>query len=111
MTRISVLYPNRPGAKFDFVYYLEKHMPLSIELLGKHPGYKGVVVERGVGGAEPGTGAAYVAMCHFAFESAEDFVAAFMPHAATLQGDILNYTDIQPVIQINDVLIEDSRAS
>jgi uncharacterized protein (TIGR02118 family) len=107
MTRISVLYPNKAGAKFDFVYYVEKHMPMSISLLSRHPGYRGVTVERGVGGAEPGAQAAYVAMCHFAFASAEDFVAAFMPHAGTLQGDIPNYTDIQPVIQINDVLIED----
>jgi len=30
---------------------------------------------------------------------------AFMPHAALLQGDIINYTDIMPVIQISKVLV------
>ncbi len=80
-------------------------MPLSIELLSTHPGFKGVSVERGLGGAEPGAEAAYIAMCHFHFDSIEDFLAAFMPHATRLQGDMPNYTDITPVIQFNEVLI------
>jgi len=105
MVKISILYPNRPGARFDVRYYVETHMPRSIELLGAHPGFLGVSVERGVGGALPGSEAAYVAMCHFAFRSADDFLAAFMPHAAELQGDMPSYTDIEPVIQVNEVLI------
>ena len=80
-------------------------MPLSIELLSAHPGFKGVSVERGLSGAEPGTDPAYVAMCHFLFESLEDFMAAFLPHATRLQGDLPNYTDIKPVIQVSEVLI------
>ena len=39
------------------------------------------------------------------FETVEDFIAAFSPHSAELQGDIANYTDIQPIIQINEVKI------
>lgn len=35
----------------------------------------------------------------------QNFMAAFTPHAAVLQGDMPNYTDIEPVIQINEVLI------
>jgi uncharacterized protein (TIGR02118 family) len=103
--KISILYPNRPGTRFDLRYYVETHMPRSIELLSSHPGFRSVSVEHGVAGAEPGSVAAYVAMCHFGFESVEDFVAAFMPHAAELQGDMRNYTDVAPVIQINEVLI------
>ena len=105
MTKISILYPNKPGARFDFDHYVKTHMPLSIKLLSAHPGFRGVSVERGVGGGAPGSDAAYIAMCHFSFTSAEDFMAAFMPNAAVLQGDMLNYTDIEPVIQVNDVLI------
>lgn len=103
MIKISILYPN--SGRFDMRYYIDTHMPLSIRLLSAHPGFKGVSVERGLGGAIPGTDAAYVAMCHFLFNSAEDFVAAFTPHAAVLQGDMPNYTDIEPVIQINEVVI------
>jgi hypothetical protein len=28
-----------------------------------------------------------------------------MPHAAVLQGDMPNYTDIAPIIQISEVLL------
>ena len=105
MIKISILYPNNKGARFDMRYYIDTHMPLSIGLLSTHSGFKGVSVERGIGGAIPGTDAAYVAMCHFLFDSADDFMAAFIPHAAVLQGDMRNYTDIEPVIQINEVLI------
>jgi len=103
--RISILYPNRAGARFDLRYYVETHMPRSIELLSAHPGFRNVSVERGVAGGEPGSQSAYVAICHYGFESVEDFIAAFMPHAAELQGDMRNYTDITPVIQFNEVLI------
>jgi uncharacterized protein (TIGR02118 family) len=105
MIKVSILYPNNKGARFDMRYYLDTHMPLSIELLSAHSGFKGVSVEHGLGGAVPGTDAAYVAMCHFLFDSVESFMAAFTPHAAVLQGDMPNYTDIEPVIQVNEVLI------
>jgi uncharacterized protein (TIGR02118 family) len=105
MTKVSILYPNKKGSRFDLSYYVEKHMPRSIELLGRHPGFRGVSVEHGVAGGAPGTEAAYVVMCHFLFDSAEDFTAAFTPHAAELVGDVPNYTDVDAVIQINEVLI------
>lgn len=105
MIKINILYPNNKGARFDLHYYVDEHMPLSIKLLGAHPGFKGVSVEHGLSGAVAGTEAAYVAMCHFLFDSVENFMAALAPHAAVLQGDMPKYTDIEPVIQINEVLI------
>jgi len=105
MTKISILYPNTPGSRFDWGYYIDTHMPLSVKLLSAHPGFKGVSVERGLGGAIPGTPATYIAMCHFAFDSAESFIAAFTPHATTLQNDMKTCTDIAPVIQFNTVLL------
>jgi uncharacterized protein (TIGR02118 family) len=105
MTKLSILYPNHESARFDMRYYIDTHMPLSIGLLSSHPGFKGVSVERGVVGIEPGVDAAYLAMCHFLFDSLQDFLAAFVPHAQTLQGDMPNYTDIRPVIQISEVLL------
>ncbi len=105
MVTISILYPNKPNARFDLRYYIEKHMPMSIELLSAHPGFRGVSVEQGLGGVEPGTVAPFIAVCLFRFDSLDSFLAAFMPHAATLQGDMPNYTDIEPIIQFNEVLI------
>lgn len=105
MIKISILYPNNKGARFDLRYYIETHIPMAIELLSTHPGFRGISVEHGLGGGISGTEAAYVAMCHYQFDAVENFMAAFTPHAETLQGDIPNYTDIEPVIQISEVLI------
>ena len=87
MVRISMLYPTTPGGRFDMAYYLDIHMPQSIERLSVAKGFRSVSVERGIGGGAPGA-PPYVAVCHYVFDTAEDFIAAFMPHAAFLQGDI-----------------------
>lgn len=78
---------------------------MSIKKLSAAKGFRGVSVERGIEVADPKMESNYVAMCHYYFETLEDFLAAFMPHAAELQGDINNYTDIMPIIQINQVEI------
>lgn len=80
-------------------------MPLSIELLSKAKGFRGVSVERGIEIAQPPIASSYVAMCHYYFDTLDDFLAAFMPHAERLQGDIANYTDIVPTIQINEIFL------
>ncbi len=105
MVKVSILYPSNEGSRFDVSYYVETHMPMSIRLLSAHPGFKGVSVERGLGGAVPGSRPAYVAMCYFLFSSMDDFLAALTPNASLLQGDMPNYTDIEPVIQFSEVLI------
>jgi uncharacterized protein (TIGR02118 family) len=105
MINVAILYPNVPGARFDVGYYLDRHMPMAIELMSTHPGYRGVSVEVGLGGSAPGTDAAFVAMCNYRFNSAEDFRSAFGPHAEWLQGDMAKYTDIEPTIQLNEIVI------
>lgn len=101
MIRVSILYPNKPGGRFDLDYYLNKHMPMAIEALGD--ALKGVSVEHGLTGDAPDAPPLYVVMCHFLCDSVESFQAAFFPHAAELQGDISNYTDVEPGIQISEV--------
>lgn len=104
MITVSILYPAKPGGRFDFDYYANKHMPRAVELLSAHPGYRGVAIERGLGGAEPGHAAAFTAACFYHFTTTEDFLAAFLPNAPELQGDIAAYTDIEPLIQFNEQL-------
>ena len=108
MIRINILYPT--GGHFDMDYYLGIHMPRSIELLSKGSGYRGVSVERGLTGAVPGSEPAFVALCQYAFDSIDDFMAAFLPHAEELKGDMKNYTDIEPVIQFSVVEMADAFA-
>jgi uncharacterized protein (TIGR02118 family) len=103
MIRVTILYPNTPGSRFDFDYYLNTHMPMAGKLLA--PALKGMVVEQGMMGTEPGSPPAYSTLCHLSFDSIEAFLEVFLPHQATLQGDFVNYTDVAPVIQFSEVKI------
>ena len=101
MIKISVLYPNQTGKKFDIDYYCNTHMPLVERLLS--PTIKGVGVEYGIGGMEPGSAAPFLAAGHLLFDSVEAFGAAFAPHAAEITGDIPNYTNVEPIIQVAEI--------
>jgi uncharacterized protein (TIGR02118 family) len=101
MIKVSVFYPNEEGKKFDMAYYLNNHIPMIQEKLGT--ALKGGAVDQGLAGVSPGSPATYIAMGHLYFDSVETFQSAFGPHANTILGDIPNYTDIQPTIQISEV--------
>lgn len=103
MVKVSVFYPHAPAARFDFDYYLRIHMPMSLRLLG--PAIRSASVERGIEGTEAGSTPAFVALCHFVCDSRQSFEAAFLPNAAQLQGDMPNYTDIAPIIQISEIAL------
>lgn len=100
MIKVTILYPNKPGSRFDVEYYRTVHMPLAIRLLGS--AIKAVSVEIGKSGATPDQPPPYAVICVFTCESVESFTDAFMPVSTDLQGDIPNYTDIEPVIQISE---------
>lgn len=101
MIKVSVLYPNTKDGKFNMEYYFSKHIPMIQRKLGA--ACKSVSVDVGLGGAEPGSQATYIAMFHMVFDSVEAFQIAFGTHAQAIMGDMPNYTDIQPVTQISEV--------
>ncbi len=101
MIVVSVFYPNKEGHRFDMEYYRNKHLPMVQQKLGA--ALRGVGAEQGLSGAEPGSRASYIAVGHLYFDSVEAFQTAFGPHAESIMGDIPNYTDIQPTIQISEV--------
>lgn len=103
MIKVSVMYPYTEGARFDHAYYREKHMPLLKARMGD--ACKSYAIDKGLGGGAPGTPPAYVGMCHVLSESVEAFQTAFGPHAKEIMGDIKNYTDITPVMQISEVVV------
>ena len=105
MVKISILYPNKQGGKFDMDYYLNKHMPMSIAAFSAHEGFKSVSVERGIGGGAPDTDPTYIAMCHFEFDSVESFMSVLSANGSVLQSDVANYTDIESIVQINEIVI------
>jgi uncharacterized protein (TIGR02118 family) len=103
MIQLNILYPKTENARFDWDYYLNTHMPMSIQLHGA--ALKGTTIAKGIEGIEAAP-VAYVAVTNMLFESVESFLGAFMPHAETLQGDMNNYTNIQPVIQFSEVVLQ-----
>lgn len=105
MSNISSGYPKKEGCRFDFDYYLNKHMPLSIALLSGAKGFRGGICRTRHGDRRTENRINLCCHVHYYFDSLEDFMAAVIPHAEELRGDIKNYTDIQPVIQINKVEI------
>ena len=103
MIKVSVMYPNNAGARFDHDYYRDKHMPLVKARLGDACKY--YTIDKGLAGGAPGTAATYIGMCHIFCDSIEAFQAGFAPHANEILGDIKNYTDLTPVMQISEVVV------
>ncbi len=103
MIKVSVMYPNTAGKKFDLDYYCNQHVALVSRLLGK--AMKGASIDKGLAGAAPGTKPAYVAIGHLYFDSMEAFQNAFGPNAAEIMADLPNYTNIEPVVQISEVKV------
>jgi uncharacterized protein (TIGR02118 family) len=46
-----------------------------------------------------------VAIGHLWFDSVASFQGAFGPNADKILGDIPNYTNIEPIVQISEVMI------
>jgi len=101
MIKVSVLYPNKPGTRFDMSYYLTHHMPLAMRLLSR--GLRKTEVDAGLQGGAPGEPPAFVGGCQFYYDSVEEFLAVWPAAAAELTADIPKYTDAVPVIQFNEV--------
>ena len=101
MVKVSVLYPGGAGNTFNMDYYLSHHIPMVRAKLGT--ACTSAAVEQGLGGATPGSPPAFSAMGHLYFDSVEAFQEAFSPHVAAIMGDIANYTNVQPTIQVSEV--------
>jgi uncharacterized protein (TIGR02118 family) len=103
MIKVSVMYPNTAGARFDHDYYRDRHMPMLKEKMGD--ACKSYTIDKGLAGGAPGAPAPYIGMCHIYCDSVESFQTAFGPHAKAIMADIANYTDLKPVMQISEVVV------
>ena len=103
MVKVSVMYPNQAGANFDHGYYRDRHMPMVAEKLG--PALVRYTVDKGLAGGAPGSPPAFVASCALYLESLEPFQAAMATHGAAIMGDIPNYTNLAPQIEITEVVV------
>ena len=104
MVRVTVLYPNESAKRFDHDYYASKHLPMVMERL-KGSGMLRYEVDKGLAGGGPGAPAPFVAACHLYFNAAADFQKGIAAHGTEIMGDIPNYTDISPQIQISEIVV------
>jgi uncharacterized protein (TIGR02118 family) len=106
MIKVSVMYPNTPGVRFDHTYYRDNHLPLIKQRMAA--GLKYYSIDKGLAGGAPGAPPTYVAACHLMCDSVEAYQSSFGPHAQEIQGDIRNFTDVTPVVQVSEIVVETS---
>lgn len=102
MIKMAIYYPAGEGKTFDMDYYVDKHMAMAAELMGDS--LKAMVIDKSLSGATPETDPPYVAVGYFYFDSMTAFQEAMGPISPKLREDVPNYTNIQPVIQISEVV-------
>jgi uncharacterized protein (TIGR02118 family) len=97
--RVTAVYPNGEGSRFDADYYVRRHRPLAERLLTPH-GLTGIRIALGVS-AMDGAPPPYWAISEMIFASPEAFAAAMELCGDALFADAENYTDVTPVLQIS----------
>lgn len=105
MIKTSLLYPHHEGARFDFDYYQNNHLPMVRKRLGS--ALKQISVDKGVGGGAPNTPAPYVVLAQMRFSSVEEFQQAMAPHFEFIMNDVPNFTDIVPVPMISVSILDE----
>ena len=106
MIKVSVMYPNKPGVRFDHEYYRTKHLPLIKNRMGAALKY--YTIDKGLADSEGRLLNPYVAMCHLLCDSVEEYQSSFGPHAREISEDIANFTDATAIHQISEVVVENS---
>lgn len=101
MIRASAMYPNTPGTKFDWDYYMNKHIPAARKLTSM--GMVRIEVDKGIASAQPGAPAPFVCMAHMYFNNVADMQKC-MAASPELMADVVNFTNVQPQVQISEVV-------
>jgi uncharacterized protein (TIGR02118 family) len=94
MIKLTVTYHGGEGITFDHDYYSTTHIPLCKEACGPAK----VEVDRGIDGPA-------MASASFYFSSKDDFQKAMTsPKMGEVLGDLGNYTNSVPTMQISEVV-------
>jgi uncharacterized protein (TIGR02118 family) len=100
MVTVSVLYPKTSELHFDYEYYLTKHIPL-VKARWSGMGLEQVVLLRGQS-ALGGGSAVWELIGLLTFSSEEKLQAAIAAHGGEIIGNVPRFSNVQPVIQINE---------
>jgi uncharacterized protein (TIGR02118 family) len=102
MHRLTVLYPAKDGEAFNYDYYFGPHHKLVVSRF-KPEGMVSCEFDKGL--SDPaGDKAPYFAIAYLKFKSLEDLQKTLAKHGAEILGDIPNYTKIEPIMQVNEIL-------
>ena len=102
MHRLTVLYPAKDGEAFNYDYYFNDHHKLVVSRW-KPEGMVSCEFDKGL--SDPAGGKApYLAIAHIKFNSAADLQKALAKHGAEIVGDVPNYTKMEPIMQVNEVM-------
>lgn len=102
MICLTVLYPKTADSRFDMDYYLHTHTPLVRERLTP-VGLTGIDLETGLAGVVPDSPPTYTMIARLCFASPDELQSALAIHGPELIGDIPNFTDVQPIMQISQL--------
>lgn len=97
---VSIAYPRKQGGKFDFDYFANKHIPMVTGPLGATAVRS--EVRKGLSSPD-GSPPAFVCLANIWINSLEEFNKVMAQHGREIMADVPNYTDIQPVLQIDEV--------
>jgi uncharacterized protein (TIGR02118 family) len=103
MIRITALYPKTSDSRFDMDYYLNTHTPL-VRRLASEAGLTRIEVDEVMGGAGPDEPPQFAVICTLTFETLEGFQAGLASHGEAIMGDIPNFSNVQPIIQVSRVV-------
>jgi uncharacterized protein (TIGR02118 family) len=101
MVVVSVSYPVTEGSHFNLDYYTQTHTPM-LRARWDGMGLETVRLIRGTGGLGGPLGFHMIALLYF--RSQADLDGALQAHGREITGDIENFTDVHPVIQLNEEL-------
>lgn len=100
--KVAILYPNGEGKTFDMAYYENKHMPMVAGFLGKN--LKFYEIDKGIAGRTPNDKVPYLAVGYFYIKDVAEYNKVIAQNRDAIVNDFKNYTNVQPVIQISEIV-------
>lgn len=101
MFKVAILYPNGEDKTFNMDYYEKTHMPMVAGFIGKN--LKFYEIDKGIAGRTPNDKVPFVAIGYFYIHDVAEYNKAIAQNRDAVISDFKNYTNIQPVVQINEI--------
>ena len=101
MFKVMILYPNGNDRTFDIDYYEKKHMPMVAAVLGKNLYF--YEIDKGLSGRTANDKPPFMAIGYFYVKDIDEYNKAIAQNRDAIIADFKNYTNVQPVVQINEI--------